>query len=129
MKDHKLAEFNFKWYHKILPSEQNLFRWKIQNTDICNICGEISDEIHIIFACKHISHVWKLLYKNGYIKQNYSIRNSIFETFFVNNNNTDRVIALTNLCYAIYTEWLNQKSNNYLKRSETEVALFLIKKV
>ena len=42
---------------------------------------------------------------------------------------TRQIVALTNLCYAIYTEWLNQKSNNYLKRSETEISLFLIKKV
>lgn len=50
-----------------------------------------------------------LIYNNGYIKRNYSIRNTIFETLFVNRKKTYGVIALTNLWYAIYSERLNQK--------------------
>ena len=34
----------------------------IQNTDICNICGEISHEIHIIFTCVEIYHMYRICF-------------------------------------------------------------------
>ena len=65
--------------------------------------------IIIIFACKNILHVWKLLYKNSILKW--------ITVLDIQCLNKECGIALTNVCSAIYTKWLNRKSNNYLLRS------------
>ena len=38
IKDQKLAEFNFKVFHKILPCSKNLKKWKKQEFDECEVC-------------------------------------------------------------------------------------------
>ena len=36
IKDHKIAEFNYKFYHSILPCNKNLFKWRIKNSTFHN---------------------------------------------------------------------------------------------
>ena len=35
----KLKEFNFKVMHGILPCNSNLKKWKLKESDVCDICN------------------------------------------------------------------------------------------
>ena len=50
IKDVKLAEFNFKFYHKILTCEYNLFKWKNQDNYQCTFCNTTSESVHTQWA-------------------------------------------------------------------------------
>ena len=124
IKDFKLAEFNFKFYHKILSCEYNLFKWKIQDNYQCLFCNTTSDSIHMLFDCKCVSSIWNSLYQSNYFKQNQQNLNFVFETFFSNNLSRPKIFALSCLTYSIYAEWLNRKNNNII-RSERGIANFI----
>jgi hypothetical protein len=63
----KLAEFNFKILHIILPSGILLHRWKIINSDSCTLCNVPEDYRHMFILCQRVDSFWtkvsQLLYK------------------------------------------------------------------
>ena len=61
MADKKLAEFNYKVLHLILPCGLNLKRWGIQDNNKCNICNVTHDIPHLLFHCKKAEAVWKII--------------------------------------------------------------------
>ena len=68
MKDHKVAQFNFKFFHLILPTNKNLCKWKIQSTDHCIDCNIVQDEIHMLFLCKKIYKIWDTIKRCNFLK-------------------------------------------------------------
>ena len=124
IKDFKLAEFNFKFHHKILSCEYNLFKSKIQDNYQCTFCNTTSDSIHMLFDCKCVSSVWNSLDQSNYFKQNKQNLNYVFETFYSNSLSRPEIFALSYLTYSIYAEWLIRKNNNII-RSERGIANFI----
>ena len=60
IKDKKVAEFNFKLLHKILPCRHNLNMWKLVNNERCYFCDNIETVEHMLFYCKNVKHIWHL---------------------------------------------------------------------
>ena len=54
-REKKLKEFNFKVLHGILPCGVNLKKWKIRNTNICDVCDEEQTIAHLLFECEYLS--------------------------------------------------------------------------
>ena len=78
----KLRDFQFRLLHKRLPSNKELHRWKIKNTDKCEFCDQQDSILHLLFGCIHIKMVWKDLFE--YMKKwsdpnilNFDIQNLI----------------------------------------------------
>ena len=58
----KIAEFHYKLLHKILPSQENLYKWKILNSENCRFgCNEKGSYQHMFLTCQHISPYIKKL--------------------------------------------------------------------
>ena len=48
----KLSDFHFKLLHKILPCEENLFRWKISDSNRCRFgCPFVENYNHLFVTC------------------------------------------------------------------------------
>ena len=47
--DNRIKQFNFKLFHKIVPSKSNLYRWQISTDDMCNICKEKETTMHYAY--------------------------------------------------------------------------------
>ena len=61
--DNRIKQYNFKFIHRILPSKDNLCKWKIQNDILCNTCKVPETTIHILFTCKVVTLFWKIVSK------------------------------------------------------------------
>ncbi len=51
IKDKKIAEFNNKVLHTILPCNVNFVRWKKAENNKCMFCKEDEDILHLLFNC------------------------------------------------------------------------------
>ena len=132
IKDYKLAQFNYKFYHRILPTEKNLKRWKIQESDKCIHCNIESDEIHMLFTCEKISTLWITLQNLNFFKVEARNANAAYSVYFSDSNSNSTIIAATLLCYAIFVENMERKNNSSIKSasmSNNYIKNFLKKKL
>ena len=124
LKDHKLAQFNFKFYHRILPTDKNLCRWKIQDSDKCTFCNNLNDETNLLFTCINIKNIWNKLSNSVIIDSKFRNMNPVLLVFFTHNVHLPLIIGLTNVCYAIYSEWLERKDKGIIRSSyETSICI------
>ena len=56
--DRKLAEFNFKMIHDILPCNVNLVRWRKANDKQCRLCKVDETIVHLLYKCKYAHQIW-----------------------------------------------------------------------
>ena len=61
IRDNYIKQYNFKLIHRILPSKDNLFIWKIVQSNECEICREKETIEHFIFRCKKLRVFWKII--------------------------------------------------------------------
>ena len=57
-KDLRLAEFNYKVLHFILPCLDNLKKWKIVDNNLWPLYQVKHDVIHLLYFCKKAKAVW-----------------------------------------------------------------------
>ena len=54
-KNKKIADFHFKLLHRILPSQENLYKWKLSNSEKCRFgCNEKGSYNHMFITCQHL---------------------------------------------------------------------------
>ena len=71
IKENKIAEFNFKFLHDLIPHRFNLFRWKLTNNPLCEIDNELHDTVHLFLNCKQSNLFWKRF--NDFVSRLYDI--------------------------------------------------------
>ena len=59
-KDTRLAIFQYKIIHHILPTNSTLFRDSIKEHDKCHLCGERQTLTHLFVTCSEARLVWSL---------------------------------------------------------------------
>ena len=59
--DNKLAEFNFKVLHNIIPTGYNLSKWNTNISERCTICNEIESMHHMLYECTRVKSMWNLV--------------------------------------------------------------------
>jgi hypothetical protein len=98
-KEIKLKEFNFKILHGILPCNYNLRRWKIRDSDECDLCARKQTIRHLLLECSYVQPLWNKL------NEMYTI-NITFPVLL----GCDRFFQFHSLCsliaFIIYKEWL-----------------------
>ena len=57
-KDIRLAIFQYKIVHHILPTNATLFRDKILQNDQCHLCEQKQTLIHLFVSCSHVQTFW-----------------------------------------------------------------------
>ena len=106
VKDKKVAEFNFKMLHNILPCNVNLVRWKKKENKSCNLCGEDENIVHLLFYCNFARCLWRQLSQ----VLNMSIEIQDIITGSGCSPEIDFLISL--FAYLIYKQWLCESLND-----------------
>ena len=47
---------------QIVPTKQNLYKWKITNSNLCNYCRKLEDYEHYFMSCPFLTEFWKRIY-------------------------------------------------------------------
>ena len=105
--DNKLAEFNFKILHNIVPTGYNLSKWKYDINVHCEVCGATETMEHMLYVCPRISNMWKVI--SSAIKVNINWKNIVCG--YIMCENSDKV-QLLNLLYSIITYAVFKNNNN-----------------
>ena len=61
IKENKLREFNYKLMFNILPCNLNLKRWKVTDSDICDVCNNVQTAKHLLFDCSYVKPLWEVM--------------------------------------------------------------------
>ena len=60
IKENKLREFNYKLINNILPCNANLKKWKISESDACDVCDNVQTVQHLLFECTYVKPLWEV---------------------------------------------------------------------
>ncbi|MCP3887247.1 MAG: hypothetical protein GY702_00005 [Desulfobulbaceae bacterium] len=104
--DKKLAEFNYKILHNILPCNDNLYKWKKKNTDKCTLCNTKENIPHVLYECIYAKTIWNKVNLSG---------NSVFSAADVilgTHLGIPDVFITTCISYFIYKKWLRNSFDN-----------------
>ena len=67
-KDIRLAIFQFKIVHHILPTDAPLFRDKIVQHDKCHLCDQTQTLKHLFVLCPDVQAFWELFVIGGTLR-------------------------------------------------------------
>ena len=112
----KLAEFNFKVLHNILPCGKVLSKWINNTSSQCSNCGETETVEHMLFKCDVTSHIWNAV--SELINVNIKWKNIVCGLPSSENNRNVKFINLviSAISYSIFKvsnkkRWNNGKYN------------------
>ena len=114
----KLADFNFKLLHKILPCGENLKKWKIQNSPKCRFsCDAVETYEHMFIKCPKLhstySKIAKMLKELQYdIHFNYKLLIFGYKISYPAYDTLNTVIS--HIFFAVYKYWLENDENKEL---------------
>ena len=102
IKEIKLKEFNYKMLFDILPCNYNLKKWKLKESDRCDVCNEVQNVRHLLFECKYVKTLWETIEEILNCDITYQ---DVFCGF--HEGNTLFANYLCSICsFIIYKEWL-----------------------
>ena len=55
----KLRGFQYRLLHKHIPTNNELYRWKLKSSDECGNCKEPNDIMHTMYKCEPIKNIWE----------------------------------------------------------------------
>ena len=118
----KLADFNFKIFHKILPCGENLFQWKISSTNKCRFgCPLTETYNHLFVTCPKqkdtIEKIERVLKSLGFeLRLSYKILILGYKISYHSYSEINQL--LSHIFFAIYKYWIkndyNLNKNNWI---------------
>ena len=121
--DLKIAAFNYKILHNILPCNKNLKLWGKRTDDVCDVCGLVQDVFHLIYECEFNKCIW--IITSNVLGHDLTIEDVIIGHRRL--GNVDHFITSIFLFY-IYKYWL-QCSNENKKRTWKGIRIFFIQEL
>ena len=120
--DNKLAEFHFKLIHRILPCQENLYKWKLSNSNTCRFgCPTAETYNHMFLTCPRLLTVHMKL-EEIFRKIGFSTKLSYRALLFGHKATYSAYHHFNNLLsyifYAIYKHWIH---NN----AQTDIATWI----
>ena len=58
IKDNRIRQLKYKLIHKIIPSKEQRYIWKISADPLCPICKEPETYMHLFIKCKAVETFW-----------------------------------------------------------------------
>ena len=81
--DINLRWFNYRIAHRILATNDYLFKIKIRNSNLCSFCGnEVETLKHLFISCELVDNIWTLLEQWIYEKCGFLLNYSKLELLF-----------------------------------------------
>ena len=125
--DNKIKQFNFKLFHRILPSRDNLCKWGILNDNLCHTCNCKETISHFLLTCKQIKMYWKVV--SCRIRNIFNLEIDINEKVIILGHDIgNRKMKLINfiLNYAQFIIYRNYvKERNIKKKSSVKCKLLI----
>ena len=86
MKEIELTEFSLKIIHNILPCNEILLKWKINQDNKCDLFDKVQTIKHLLFECVFVKEVWELVERMLDCKVTYDDILCVFENNLFANN-------------------------------------------
>ena len=100
----KIAEFNYKMLNNILPTGDNLYKWKKVPTPNCIYCGfETHNLQHLFWDCSHLNSLWNIISSI----LNIEITWELLVIGTNKNKNFNTILSL--ICFIVYKRYLCNK--------------------
>ena len=118
VRDKKIAEFNFKVLHCILPCNCNLVKWKKRESKQCSVC-EIDETIeHMLFKCKCNQQIWTNIGKI----LGFTVELKHVIVGVKGNNIVSFILSL--IAFLIYKDWLLNSLSNKGRKENLSLCMF-----
>ena len=102
----RISDFNFKLLNNIVPTGNNLFKWKKANSANCIYCHNPNHDIkHLLWECPHIQHLWDV------VQNTLDICIDYFNIIIGITNQHDMNCIISLICYIIYKKYLGDRQN------------------
>ena len=129
IKDNLLINFNFKFMYNILSTPSNLFKWKINTSDLCYYCNDQGDIMHMFFLCEEITTFWteveKVLRKHFISDFKLKHMYIIFGYDLSSRNKKDIDIILNYAMFSIYKSFVKKEKRT--KHKLKNILYYLLK--
>lgn len=109
IKENKLAEFNYKLLHYILPCNKHLKLWGKKASDRCSLCGEVETIEHLIFNCHIIKQLWMK------VQTCLDVDINICKVVLGEQNNDALNTLLSQIAFSIFKTWVIAENDNNLR--------------
>ena len=110
-----MADFHFKLLHRVLPSEENLFHWKISNSKKSRFgCTGTENYNHLFITCPKLNDTHLLIeqiLKLLGIEVKLSLKTLIFGYKTAYSAYTQINRLMTHICYAIFKFWVKNDNS------------------
>ena len=112
----QLSNFHFKLLHKILPSQEILYKWKLPNTDKCRFgCNTTGDYHHMFITCNHLRPMIEKLEKKILQSIGFGTKLTYKLLIFGHKETYPAYNAFNTLLscvfFSIYKYWLHNQAN------------------
>ena len=130
VQDNRIKQFNFKFLHGILPSKDNLCKWRITNDNLCDICKTPETAGHFLVTCKKVSIFWKII--SNIITHLFDVVFNIDERvlllgYEIENRKRNHINLLLN--FAQYVVYRNYVTENFEGNKRRMNAIYLLKEL
>ena len=100
----KLAEFNFKVLHNIVPSGYMVSKWDKTVKSTCDYCDLLETTEHMLFSCTRIQTIWRNVSKT----LKFEISWKVLVCGFIDRDITEKLeflnLIITILMYSIFKQ-------------------------
>ena len=114
-KNKKIADFHFKLLHRILPCQENLFRWKILNSNKCRFgCQCIENYHHMFVVCPRLNHLYnkvEAIFKSMNLDIHITYKTLILGYKATYPAYEDINTLLSHIFFAVYRFWIQNDSS------------------
>ena len=114
-KNKKIADFHFKLLHRILPCQENLFRWKILNSNKCRFgCQCIENYHHMFVVCPRLNYLYnkvEAIYKTMNLDIHITYKTLILCHKATYPAYEDINTLLSHIFFAVYRFWIQNDSS------------------
>jgi len=121
--DNRIKQLRFKVIHRIIATNENLFRWNLVNSPLCLHCGELETLDHFLLHCRYLDQTWNTLtdiFKHLNVHQNIRCIKHVAIGYKISYNAYDDInIIISYIVFSIYKAYFmserRQKQLNILK--------------
>ena len=128
IKENKIAEFNFKFLHDLIPHRYNLYKWKLSNNPMCEFDNDLHDSVHLFLNCEQSSLFWKRF--KDLVKKLYNINFTCnVDTLISGYNLENKHFASLNMLimyakYAVYVTYIYAENNKVMFHEFSMFSIF-----
>jgi hypothetical protein len=118
--DNRYKQFRYKLIHNIIPTGDNLYKWKLKNSPKCVLCNCTDSTEHFFIHCQSLNAFWKRIIETfkslGICKHIFNLKNIVLGYSFENTQHSNLWqinLIFTIIGFSIYKAYMmsNQRAD------------------